>query len=37
MKWWAWAGAAAAAAVVVALLAGKGDIRHFRRVARHPS
>lgn len=32
MKWWAWAGAAAAAIVVVVLLAGKDDLRRFRRM-----
>jgi len=32
MKWWAWAGAAAAAIVVVVLLAGKADMRRFRRM-----
>ncbi len=34
MKWWAWAGAAAAAGIAVALLAGKDDIRRFRRMKR---
>ncbi len=32
MKWWAWAATAAAAVLVVVLLAGKDDIRRFRRM-----
>jgi hypothetical protein len=32
MKWWGWAGAAAVAIVVVVVLAGKDDMRRFRRM-----
>jgi hypothetical protein len=32
MKWWAWAATAAVAIVVVVLLAGKDDMRRFRRM-----
>ena len=32
MKWWGWASAAAVAIVVVVVLAGKDDMRRFRRM-----
>jgi hypothetical protein len=32
MKWWAWAAAAAAAILVVVLVAGRDDMRRFRRM-----
>jgi hypothetical protein len=32
MKWWAWAATAAVVIVAVALLAGKDDMRRFRRM-----